>query len=379
MKTVRMLAALLIGLVALGDAPVRACPLRVMFWDVIRQADLVAVARVERIERRKGSAAAPGAAVSGAEEFESDAAVLEIVESWKGSARGAIRVGFDGQLLSEGHRVAVGDQLLVFLVSGEEQIRRAHESAAEWDREPSADEPIADAESDADFEPAAPQDPPDGEWERRWEQSRVGRWFLADAGSGILTVASADLDPLRRLVDQAVRLEEAGPASEEARREWLVQAASVRKTRRNAIRDLLILAGERGPDAERAASPENGLSEGELQSIADGFTGEPVADASVPVLAELLARFQDETFDRALVSAVEAGVAAERIPSWVPEAVRQLVARRGWRDWGAEIWRRHVADGTLKEIWPAVARDLRLPSVAPAPMGIAEDEDAPRD
>jgi hypothetical protein len=119
-------------------------------------------------------------------------------------------------------------------------------------------------------------------------------------------------------------------------------------------------------DGDPAVSPASGLSENELRSIADAFTANPAADSSVPVLMDLLRRFEDEGFDRAVISVIEAGVAAVRIPYWVPEAIGQLVARRGWRDWGAEIWRRHVTDGTLKGIWPAVARDLQLPAVAPA-------------
>ena len=105
----------------------------------------------------------------------------------------------------------------------------------------------------------------------------------------------------------------------------------------------------------------------EQRAIAESFVRDPGADAAaVPALMSLLSGLEDETFDRALVSVIAAGVAAARIPGWVPEAVRLLVVRRGWRDWGTAIWQRSVDDGTLKEMWPAVARDLKLPEVLPA-------------
>ena len=107
----------------------------------------------------------------------------------------------------------------------------------------------------------------------------------------------------------------------------------------------------------------------EQRAIAESFVRNPGADAAaVPELMSLLSGLEDESFDRALVAVISAGVAAPRIAGWVPEAVRQLVVRRGWRDWGSVIWQRSVDDGTLKEMWPAVARDLKLPAVAPAAL-----------
>jgi hypothetical protein len=225
-----------------------------------------------------------------------------------------------------------------------------------------------DEESGEDSEPVSSEDLARQEdSDRSWETTRMGRWFVAGNGNGVLAPDVTDMKPLRDLVDQAVRLQEGSPVPDDIRREWLVQAAGVAETRRDAIDDLRILLAARGQDGEGSASSPQPLSGSEQRTIAESFVRDPGADAAaVPALMSLLSGYEDESFDRALVSVIAAGVAAPRIPGWVPEAVRQLVVRRGWRDWGSVMWQRSVDDGTLKEMWPAVARDLKLPSVPPA-------------
>jgi hypothetical protein len=234
--------------------------------------------------------------------------------------------------------------------------------------QPAADGSSADEESGEDFEPVSSEEVSGRQdSDRRWETTRMGRWFLAGSGNGALVPDARDTKPLRDLVDQAVRLQEGSPVADDLRREWLVQAAAVRETRQDAIVDLRILLAASGQDGEASATAPEPLSVSEQRAIAESFVRDPGADAAaVPALMSLLSGFEDESFDRALVAVIAAGVAAPRIPGWVPEAIRELVVRRGWRDWGSVIWERSVDDGTLREMWPAVARDLKLPTVSPA-------------
>jgi hypothetical protein len=138
MKTTRTLVGFLVGLVALGKVPAPACSFRTPMWEVIRQAELIALARIEAFEPADRSG---GPAVAGSDEnaFESDVAVLKILETWKGSLRGAVRVAFSQSLWANGRRLAVGDRILVFLESGEGQIRQRHEAAMAADEEGAAE------------------------------------------------------------------------------------------------------------------------------------------------------------------------------------------------------------------------------------------------
>lgn len=103
------------------------------------------------------------------------------------------------------------------------------------------------------------------------------------------------------------------------------------------------------------------MTASEAQAIASGFAGAPSADESLPALLRLLSSYSDAELDRTVVSVLEAAMAAPRIPFWVPEVIGQVVARSGWRDWGAAIWVRYLEDRTLREVWPAVAETCICP------------------
>jgi hypothetical protein len=369
MKTARTLIGFLIGFVALAGRPAPGCVVeRTSLWEKIKNAELIAFARVEKLEQEIDRS--PGAALVGSEDgFDRDVAVLKILGTWKAPAGSEVRLNYSGGLYAGGRRVVAGDEILVFLESGETQIRRFREAKQASPAAPESFE--ADAETTESVESSADQD-----HLRQWEESRTGRWFLTGYGSAVLAVESADMDPLRGLLAEAVRLQAGSPVPDETPRAWLAKAAGLRTTRADALEDLRLLV-ER-PESEESVPGTSRLSEEELRTIADGFVGEPSADWSVPALLELLSGYEDDAFDRAVISVIEAGVNAPRIPSWVPEAVRRLIVRSGWRDWGVGIWERHRADGTLKEIWPAVAKELGLPSVPPAvlPIDRAEGEQA---
>ncbi len=105
-----------------------------------------------------------------------------------------------------------------------------------------------------------------------------------------------------------------------------------------------------------------------------GFAGAPSADESLPALLRLLSSYSDAELDRTVVSVLESAMAAPRIPFRVPEVIGQVVARSGWRDWGAAIWVRYLEDRTLREVWPAVARDLHLSGIPPAKVRVEARE-----
>jgi hypothetical protein len=375
MKTIQTLVGFLIGFVALAGRPARGCVfVETTLWEKIQTAELIAFVRVAKLERGPDHLA--GAALVGSEGdtggFDPDVAVLKIVETWKGPYLAEVRLNYSGNLYAGSRRVAVGDEVLVFLESGEAQVRRMHEA------EQSADDAAA-AGSKAGDEATPPEDSLAArdylrQWQnflRQWEESRTGRWYLPDYGSGILDARRADMNPLRDLVDEAVRLQAGGPVPEEAQRAWFVKAAELRATRASAVEHLHVLAQHQESDeSDESDATKSRLSEEELQTIADGFVRDPSMDWSVPALLDLLSGYEDDAFDRAVISVIEAGVEAPQIPAWVPEAIRRLIARSGWRDWDTAVWEQHRADGTLREIWPTVAKELGLPSVPPAVLRI---------
>lgn len=364
MKTARTLVAFLIGLVALLDRPAPGCPLaRTPLWDLIQTAELIAFVRVEKLEpeQNRSPVAAPVSSDEDSDDFDRNVAILKVLDTWKGPFLGAIRLNYSGDLSVGGRRVVVGDEIVVFLESGETQVRRAREAEQTVEQEVAA--------SSADAEPIPPEQLlADRDYVRRWEESRTGRWFVAGYGVDLLAAESADTYPLRELVSEAVQLQAGNPVPDETKRAWLVEAAGLRAAREVAILDLQQIIQR--SESDESAPAKARLSQGELRTIADGFVRNPSADSSVPALLEFLSGYEDGEFDRAVISVIEAGVAAPRIPWWIPEAIRHLIVRSGWHDWGAGIWERHRAEGDLKEIWPAVAKDLQLPSVPPASLRI---------
>lgn len=177
----------------------------------------------------------------------------------------------------------------------------------------------------------------------------------AQTASGVLRVEDDYKDRVRELVREALTLPEGA-----SRRAWYVEAATIRTTR------------PAGVDSLRSTLGRSTLTEGESRTIADAFVHDPSADSSVPELIALLSGYRDQDFNRAIVTSLEAAVSAPSVPSWVPRAIRNLAVSLGWRDWGTTIWERERSAGTLKDMWPAIARDLGLPSVDPAGMPVSE-------
>jgi hypothetical protein len=369
MKSWKALLAVFLGLAASGAPPAKACiVLPTPLWDVVGRSDVIALARVEGFERKP-----PRPGGCGGADPEMDVAVLKILDSWKGSPGRTLRLDFTGELMAGGRRVAEGDRILIFLESGESQVRRNREAG---ENEEYPRERVVEVEGDdVVTEPLSEQELFDIlESERLWEESRIGRWFVADPAGGVLIARDEAIGPFGDVIGRAVRLQEAGPVSQEAVRAWLLQAIGVRSLRRRAIENLEAAAGYPRLRSGEPSSRRGGLTAEEQRTLAGIFTADPLADSTLPAIIGLLNGLEDEDFDRAVVSVIEAGVAAEKVPYWIPEAIREVIARRGWRDWGSALWHRYAAEGTLKDVWPAVARDLQLPAASPAALPIAEDD-----
>ena len=376
MKAQRLFIPFLAGLLTFETVPVGACPIvRRPLWSLMKDSDLIALVQVEAFEREELPVGSKPVGI------ERDVVVLKILETYKGSLRTEVRVRFFDSLYAGDHEVAPGDPLLVFLEAGETQIRRRLELASEIEREgvfvdstgeqsgmagssrvlideatvedgvPSAEDPGLSAEDRLQIQEA----------ERRWEESRRGHWFVAGEGLAVIRVDADERDALDDLMTAAVgELEGDGPTPETARG-WLVSAVGIRSTRPFALEDLeQLLAIPRDPP--QGELHESGLSEAEQRSIASGFVRDPIGDGSLPALLGLLDGFDDADLDRAVVSVIDAAFEAPETPWWVPEAIRFLIARRGWRDWGSEMWRRDLEGGELRQRWPLTRKDLHLSS-----------------
>jgi hypothetical protein len=360
MRMPRTLFSLLVVGLINGDMPAPACPVRISLWQAIHQSDLIGLARVERFEN-EGDV--------GENVFENGAVVLKTLETWKGPRLADVRVNFGGTLSSGGRRVQAGDSILVFLESGESQIRRSRETQA-------VAESASDESSDGDAPASGPGESPrevslsQQEYVRHWEGHRLGRWFFSGPGTGVVDVRRSDPRPLRDLLAEAVNLQGESEAAGEAPVDWLIRAATVAEVREEAIRDLRMQLEQSESGQTDADAGKQRLAGEDLRRIAAAFTRDPGADSSVPELMSLLSGIEDDGFDRAVVSVIEAAVDAPQIPYWVPDAIRHLVVRYGRRDWGSEVWQRDLREGKLKEYWPAIARDLGLPAVAPARVPI---------
>ncbi len=344
----RALTALFAAVLTLdASPPVSACvvSLRTPFWSAIDRAEWIVLARIEAIEKSAETEEGSGNGAADA------VAAVSVLETWKGSRLRDARVDLSPRPFP-GAPLSAGELVVMFLESGEASIRRTR-GGDEPASIVSVSAPGTDTGSETEEESAAAP-----ESRRQWEASRRGRLFPVWAPSSIFRLDEREVGSFRDLVSTAVSLQGSGGPSEANRREWLVSAASEPSARGIALKDLAAETETSGASAALAPS--------EAQRIARGFIRAPAADGLLPVLLRLLSGYEDAALDAAVVSVIEAGLAAPEVPRWIPEVIRQIVVRSGWRDWGAAIWERHRAAGTLTSLWPAVARDLGLPSTGPA-------------
>jgi len=133
-----LLAVLFLAL----PAPSPACGIAMTLWDLVQSADLVAVARVVRVD----SDPTPFEPFPDGDDSH-DVVVLDLLETWKGTDVGQIRVDVPSRLTMDPY--VEGAVVLVFLKRGE-SVARDWRHAAAW--QPSRDEleEIGLAEEDYD-------------------------------------------------------------------------------------------------------------------------------------------------------------------------------------------------------------------------------------
>ncbi|MDQ2871390.1 MAG: hypothetical protein M3S32_11640 [Acidobacteriota bacterium] len=353
----RMLAASsLIALMAFDASPASGCSLRswTPAWTAIEEADWIVLARVERLEEDSPEGAPSRISH---DSLERDVVVLEVLETWKGPRARELKVHFGSGGFRD--RLSAGKTVVMFLERGESTLRRTDVDSE--GPEDDFSETVQDGPSHADRLAGEA-------FERAWEAHRLGRIFPVGDASAILTPEESEARSVRDLIASALSLQESGPVDEIRRREWLVSASADRNLRAMTLFELEVLVG--------ASGEEGALTASEAGAIAAGFTGAPAANESLPALLRLLSSYRDADLDRTVVSVIQAALAAPRVPYWLPEVIGQIVARAGWRDWGAAIWQRHLEDGTLRDLWPAVARDLHLSGI-PAAKVTVEGGDFP--
>lgn len=364
----------------------------VSLWQLVAQADLVVIARVERVGT--GEPADPDAAIT-AGFFDRDTAVLRVLETWKGSPLAEVRVSFGSSVICPAPpRYVEGEIVLAFLERGETRMANWREAerqlaargrSAEGEDGESGAEIAADETEDPDGGPVSSPEEKAAEaveHERQvaqYEAWAAGRWFTVGLSYGTLYPDAGDRPTYRALVDQAVRLQAAGTVAEEDRREWLVSAAERRATRWQGLYDLApstdaLHSFYDRPDRREQAQP---LSAGELERLARGFVAEPSVDGTLPMMLALLSGDPDREVDRAAAAAIEAALRMERLPWWFPDAMARVFARFGDADparrmgvdavdcEGLPIWSR-VDAKALPGIWEEARRELRIPDVRPA-------------
>ena len=344
-----------------------ACSIGPDLFELSARADLIVLARIDAVE------ASPNLREQEwdeyADDFEEDAVVLRVLETWKGPSMAQVRM----QVYSAKSGYKVGDLMVAFLDQGESPTE-------EWE---------LSAEELASFSPEERDDVVKGlaqaSRHAAWSE---GRWF--SAGSVLSTVAfprEQDVAAIKDLVLAAQRIQSGGTVDRQALRDWYVTAAERRITRYEGLSPLRwelvpqVLEPVEGPstDSEEIDSDENvsePLTKDQLDRLAAGFAHEPAVDGSDTWMLEVLASYPDLEVDRTAASVVEAGLLLRPIPEWVTRMVELTLARYGDR-FADRIGRDDVdkqgrpiytgeGENTLPTIWEVARRELGIPSVAPA-------------
>lgn len=345
---------LLTLLFALPDSS-RACSMARTLWEMVEGADLVAVARVARIE---ADPTVFGVETEDAGDHE--VAVLDVLDVWKGPSIAQVRLDFRSRFTTTRYRE--GAVVLVFLERGESRARRWRE-VTETAFEPPTPEEIEELGLDeAAFSPRelAMERQREEEEVRKFESWAAGRWL--ESGEQELPDSNEDRAVLERLVRDAARLQSAGKVSETDRLDWFIAAAAPQSLRRENVYAL------------RAA--ETDLTDEQLGRIADILATAPALNETDLVLLQILKRHSGSEVDTAAAAVIEAALRMKPIPDWTTAMIEEALRRYGDdfservgrddRDSSGRLIYMAGADETLPTIWAVARRDLGIPEVPPA-------------
>jgi hypothetical protein len=309
-------------------------------WQVVMQAELIMVARVVNVGVDLTIDPSTSPPYSD-EQF----AILEVLDVWKGDPGGEVRVDFE---LSAPAEFTPGEVVLAFLERGESKAQRWR---ADAQQQAEAEEAIS-REYFPELEPSAghphlSHDTEDGI--RRFETWAAGRW-VEILSEEIFGDENDEVDSLREVVLEAVRLQALGAVDEVSEQEWLVSVAERPSTRAVSLNKL---------DADT-------LTQDQLARLASSFVRQPAIDGTDLDMLVLLSEYTDPDVDRTAVAVVEAGLRMDPIPWWMVPMVAETLLRFG-SDFG-EIYQRISPDPTahLAENWEFSRRARGIPHIAPA-------------
>ena len=350
-KSSAVVALLLVASQSFFPEGARACTIRISLWENIAEADLIVVARVERIEDDL-TTADPTVEPSP----ERKKVTLRILDIWKGSAESDVVVDFSSGVPDD---YDVGDVAIEFLERGESRAGRSHQALIETETY------MADAlreaeETGEDIEDWTPEDQEEA-WKSLEQFSgwSAGRWFPIGFWPDLRGADEEARETMKDLVTEAVRLQAAN-ASDEDRREWSVVAVEHYVTRPYGIWEL--------------SSRE--LTEDQRRRLAEAFVREPAVDRTDLDYLQLFEGYPSLDVDRAAAAVIEAGFLIEPIPGWVTAMVDEALKRYGDsfadrigrddRDSRGRLIYTGKGENTLPTIWEVARRDLGIPVVLPA-------------
>ena len=297
----------------LAAPPAAAYPIPpVPLWDLVRDADLIVVAKVVEIVE------APPRGDGEPYEFDPDLARLRVLETWKGPRRGAVEVKFSlGLICPAPPQFVAGETVTAFL-----------------------------------------------------ERHAEGGWHVGALSYGTLYFPPERLDEVRALVARALVLQR-GRAHPRHVLAWHVEAASRRATRWHGLYPLAPQGDELHSFYDRRSGrrPLGPLTPEDLARIADGFVAEPSMDVTLPLVLAALGRHPDPRVDATAAAAVAGLLEMERIPWWTAEALRRLLERFGERDAATLVkaleveW--ELEPAMTRAFWEQARRELGIPDVAP--------------
>ena len=313
-----ILASAAFGVVLLPAPPAPGYPISpVTLWELTAEADLIVWAKVEEEALPRGSGEPD-------DDFNSAAASLRVLETWKGRRRERVEVRYAaGMICPAPARYLPGRRVLAFL-----------------DREPG------------------------------------GYWTTVGLSYGSLYPSDDEIGDYRHLVRWALQLQRGDrPARAGEHLDWVVEAASRPGTRWHGLYELHPIADRVHAYYDQSQRPagEWRLSRHHLERIADGFVAVPPTDRALPMTLALLAGVKSPDVDRAGVAVMEALIQQDRFPYWIRDALGLLFLRFGDPDAPARLAalgddRGPIDPERLREVWQRARSELAIPVVEPAEL-----------
>ena len=201
-----------------------------------------------------------------------------------------------------------------------------------------------------------------------------GSWSTVALSYGTLYPTGSEIDDLRIMVRSARALLEDG-ASPAEKTDWLVEAAARPGTRWHGLYEILPAADQLHSyyDGNTRTAESDLLTRDQLARIAAGFAASPSTDRTLPMALAVLAPYRSDSVSRASVAAIEALVAQEEVPWWIPDALVAVLERYGDRNakarvatLGGDFDERDAK--RVRELWERAKAELGIPKVAPAPL-----------